>query len=152
MKTKHSQERLVPGRVKVWAGRARPQPANKGMFTTASDPLDTASGLSSSLDAEMDAAIDHPALQAAIKVAIADMIDRRRRESSATRIRRPYPKRQTPNYMQSPTGKQLQHWLANRNDRNELPPRIPCSPGKGWQGQKCGVGPERPHDQSRRPG
>ena len=124
MKTKHSQERLVPGRVKVWAGRARPQPANKGMFTTASDPLDTASGLSSSLDAEMDAAIDHPALQAAIKVAIADMIDRRRRESSATRIRRPYPKRQTPNYMQSPTGKQLQHWLANRNDRNELPPRL----------------------------
>jgi hypothetical protein len=94
------------------------------MFTTASDPLDTASGLSSSLDAEMDAAIDHPALQAAIKVAIADMIDRRRRESSATRIRRPYPKRQTPNYMQSPTGKQLQHWLANRNDRNELPPRL----------------------------
>jgi hypothetical protein len=94
------------------------------MFTTASDPLDTASGLSSSLDADMDAAIDHPALQAAIKVAIADMIDRRRRESSATRIRRPYPKRQTPNYMQSPTGKQLQHWLANRNDRNELPPRL----------------------------
>jgi hypothetical protein len=36
------------------------------MFTTASDPLDTASGLSSSLDADMDAAIDHPALQAAI--------------------------------------------------------------------------------------
>ena len=72
MKTKHSQERLVPGRVKVWAGRARPQPANKGMFTTASDPLDTASGLSSSLDADMDAAIDDPAVQAAIKVAIAD--------------------------------------------------------------------------------
>jgi hypothetical protein len=124
---KTQPRRLVPGRVKVWAGRARPQPANGGMFTTASDPLDTAaSGLSSSLDADMDAAIDHPALQAAIKVAIADMIDRRRREpeSSATRIRRPYPKRQTPNYMQSPTGKQLQHWLANRNDRNELPPRL----------------------------
>ena len=94
------------------------------MFTTVVDPLVTASGLSSSLDADMDAAIDDPAVQAAIKAAIADMIDRRRRESSATRIRRPYPKRQTPNYMQSPTGKQLQHWLANRNDRNELPPRL----------------------------
>ena len=55
-----------------WGGGQRPPPAKRGMFTTVVDPLVTASGLSSSLDADMDAAIDDPAVQAAIKVAIAD--------------------------------------------------------------------------------
>ena len=41
-----------------WGGGQRPPPAKRGMFTTVVDPLVTASGLSSSLDADMDAAID----------------------------------------------------------------------------------------------